>query len=212
MKVCILRGISGSGKTTLTKRLRWAHDRPGEEPYSAVVVSADTYMVDSNGKYDFDYLRLSECHNKCVRQYLEHLATPVTGKDRLIIVDNTNTTLHEVAPYAQLALAFECELQVITLLCDPVVAVTRSIHDVPIHILFRQDRQLRKSLVNMPPRWNQEVGTEKTLGFVCPTDLLSMLGKPFLFSKKSGNRVTRVTRLWTQRKQHDEMYAMRTVF
>lgn len=88
MLVKILSGISGSGKSTYARRHR------------GVIVSADDYFV-RDGAYRFNPARLSSAHATCFARYLGAL----DDGHPLVIVDNTNTTAVEIAPYVLAAQA-----------------------------------------------------------------------------------------------------------
>lgn len=137
-KVKILRGISGSGKSTYAKK----HE-------NAVVVSADHFFM-KEGSYQFDYNLLGKAHSKCLILFLQNLSKG----EELILVDNTNTTLKEIAPYAELALAFEYEVEVVTFLIPFKKAVERNIHEVPPINIFRQMKALENSILKTPRHWN----------------------------------------------------------
>lgn len=130
MKVVILRGIPGSGKSTLAKKL--VADALKADSCFAKICSADNFFVDADGVYRFDARKLGEAHGACLRKFTNHLEwCCLDDKKDLIVVDNTNTTAMEMAPYAALALAFGAELEVITVNCDPSIAAARNTHGVP---------------------------------------------------------------------------------
>lgn len=115
-QVIILSGISGSGKSTYARR-----NYPG-----AVVCSADKFpglYVDG----ELQFAKLSDAHNACLRDFTVAL---LEGRS-VIVVDNTNTTSVEIAPYAAMALAFGAELLVVTIECDTDTAHGRNLHNVP---------------------------------------------------------------------------------
>lgn len=81
MKVIILCGVSGSGKSTIAKEIG-----------SGYVVSADDFFM-ASGEYKFDPTMLPAAHGQCLRDFVGCLQY---GCDT-IVVDNTNTTMMEVA-------------------------------------------------------------------------------------------------------------------
>lgn len=89
--VIIMRGVPGSGKSTKAKKLA------GE---TGVICSADDFFINEEGKYVFDYTKISnaheECRNKC-KNAMEQ------GADR-IVIDNTNIRKIDYYAYIQLAL------------------------------------------------------------------------------------------------------------
>ena len=87
-ELIISRGLPGSGKSTLAKELG-----KGGKVFS----SDDFFMV--NGKYQFDITFQGEAHlwnQGRVRRAMREGISP-------IVVDNTNVTLGEIAPYKKLA-------------------------------------------------------------------------------------------------------------
>ena len=151
MKVHILRACSGAGKSTKAAALVLTAMVAG---LVSAVFSADTYMVDAEGNYCFDFTKLSECHNQCLRGFTEALQG---AHYDVLIVDNTNTTLSEIAPYAALALAYGAELKITTLRCDPRIAHSRNVHEVPLAGVEAQAARLVDSISEMPPWWPHEV-------------------------------------------------------
>ena len=141
MKVSILCGVSGCGKTT------WAA-RNGIWPLR--VVSADHAFYDRDGKYNFDPSRLPEAHGSCLRYFVAALQDKVSH----VIVDNTNTTVAEIAPYAALALAYGFDLEILFFNCDPEVAAARNTHGVPVAGVMAQHARLQETRKSLPPWWN----------------------------------------------------------
>ena len=138
MKVVILCGVSGSGKSTRCK-----------EVYpDALVVSADHFFMRS-GEYKFDPKRLSDAHGDCLRQFVRYLCE----NHGTIVVDNTNTTIAELAPYAALALAYGADLQIEILSCQVKTAAGRNVHGVPEQGIVKQAERLATLKENLPPWW-----------------------------------------------------------
>jgi predicted kinase len=146
-KAVILVGVSGSGKSTFASR---------EYP-SAVTVSADHYfMVD--GEYRFDVSKLGEAHGACLRAFVE---AAISGVGR-IVVDNTNTTLVELAPYISLAKAYGYGVEVVRVRCPVSVAAARNTHGVPEGAIRAMDARITAMMdAGLPPFWGvvvREVG------------------------------------------------------
>lgn len=171
--VIILRGPSGIGKSTIVNLLMSENFTvngiaPSERKSSwnfahqlwqsinqkpKTVYSSDDYFM-KDGTYYFEAKLLSAAHNSCMRLY--DMAMPKT--EHTCIVDNTNTTLTELSPYATLANAYGHELHIITLLAKDVAeCAARSKHNVSIKDILRQDTDLRQSCIDMPPWFSEQV-------------------------------------------------------
>lgn len=138
-RVYVYCGIPGSGKSTAVAK---AHS-------GAKICSADNYFL-VNGEYKFDPSKLPNAHGLCLRRFTAYV---ISGEPE-IVVDNTNTTAVEIAPYAALALAYSAELKVITVTCDPEIAAARNIHGVPREAVLAMHRRLMAR--EMPPWWPHE--------------------------------------------------------
>ena len=139
--VTILCGISGSGKSTFAKQI-------GGE-----VCSADNFFTDDDGNYEFNPRFLSDVHAACLREYVELVRG---GKGSDIVVDNTNTTLSEIAPYAALALAYGWELRIRIVECDVETAFARNVHGVSRETIEKQASRLSGLKGSLPPWWPVE--------------------------------------------------------
>lgn len=134
-KVTILRGISGSGKTTYASK---------HYP-NTLVVSAD-HFFGTPPRYKFDPEKLPEAHNTCLRLFIE-----AVRNGRAVVVDNTNTTVEEIAPYYALAEAYGHEVEIVTIEFDPLVAAQRNVHNVPLEAIERQHYRICSTV--LPRRW-----------------------------------------------------------
>lgn len=97
MKVYILRGLPGCGKTTYARRLQESN------PERTAIVSADRYLM-LDVVYRFDRSQLPMAHGECLRAYADCVSRPMSLES--VIVDNTNLSAVEIAPYYALALAY----------------------------------------------------------------------------------------------------------
>ncbi len=137
--VWIMQGVSGAGKTHHT-------------PWSAYIVSADYYFMRGT-EYQFDASKLGEAHGECLRCFTE----AVLRGQELIVVDNTNTTPVEVAPYYALALAYGYDVVIKYIPCsDLKLAAERNRHGVPLKTIEQQAKRIENFAKHMPPYWNRE--------------------------------------------------------
>lgn len=143
-KVVILSGVSGSGKSTLTQQL---FSKFYSEHRDAVVeaVSADSFFM-KDGVYTFEASKLPEAHGKCFHDFI----TNMRHLTNLIVVDNTNTTNEEIAPYMLGAQAFGYEAEIMTIrlsldnLDDTIERLAkRNKHGVSGQAIFAQHVRLR---------------------------------------------------------------------
>jgi len=144
-RVLILSGVPGSGKSHFVGSL----DNP-------LVFSADDYFMTKDGVYDFTPSEIGKAHQWCFRRYVSALTA---STDRLVVVDNTNTTAPEIAPYYLAAEAFDCEPTVVRIQCDPAVAFARQKHNVPANVHARMVEQFNRH--DVLPWWRvQTIRTE----------------------------------------------------
>lgn len=154
-KVGILSGVSGSGKSHYANGQCMIVERAGGR--SSIVSADDFFMVD--GVYTFDPTKLSEAHGLCFRAYIELLNSglhmrfsPEIGQR--IIVDNTNTTAIEIAPYVLAAQAYGWEVEIITIWCNERVfdkVAARNVHGVPYDSVGMQHQRIVDRI--LPPWW-----------------------------------------------------------
>ena len=138
MQVIIMSGVPGSGKSTFTKGL--------EKP---VICSADNYFM-KNGEYQFDVSKLAQAHGECLRVFTHALLE----KSELVVVDNTNTTVLEIAPYYALAAAYGYHVKLVTVNCEPETAFARNVHGVPLQGIKAMHKRLGERW--FPPFWKME--------------------------------------------------------
>lgn len=159
--VVILCGPSGTGKTTWvkdlykidpkTKEFSWQTRYGGSPPH---VVSADNYFSDEDGNYRFDPAQLPNAHGECLRNFVRC----VSNGEAFVVVDNTNCSIAEVAPYVSLANAYGYNVEVITTLArggwfNAEMYAKRNLHGVPAEGIMRQARNFSKMEADWPPFW-----------------------------------------------------------
>ena len=140
MQVVILRGIPGAGKSTLAHK-RWP---------DACIVSADHFFM-VGGKYQFNPAQLGEAHGSCLKSYLGHIQM---GDCDVLVVDNTNISIVEMAPYVAIAQAFKVPVQVITVATPSPVAGERNVHGVPPERVAKMGEALNEATKSIPPWWD----------------------------------------------------------
>ena len=145
MNVIILQGIPGSGKSSYVSYLKdVASSYTSRE---VVVCSADHYFM-RDGEYNFNPAFLGEAHAACMRRFIE---TVQQGGDVTVIVDNTNITEIEIAPYYAVARAYSAKVEIVTFACDPFVAARRNEHGVPYEACCRMNDILQSFI--QPSFW-----------------------------------------------------------
>jgi predicted kinase len=142
MKVYILRGISGSGKST------WARGNCRQ----AWIVSADSHFT-HEGKYKFNPAELPKAHAHCLQNFIDHCLKHWGD----VIVDNTNCTIAEVAPYVAIAQAYGHEVEVHEFRALVGTAAAENVHSVPEDTIGRMANALSASMAYYPPYWPQPI-------------------------------------------------------
>jgi GTPase SAR1 family protein len=166
--IILFRGISGSGKSSLAEAYRTENwptmVTPAIEHMKQLakttrardksIFSADNYfMVD--GEYKFEASQLSMAHQDCLKKYTETIRK--SDDADVLMVDNTNCSVAECAPYMALAGAYQHRLSVVTLVALPVDAFRRNKHKVPFDSTCRQSLTLNDSIANWPPWFPQRI-------------------------------------------------------
>jgi len=145
MHVVIMSGASGSGKNTYI-----------EKHYnSASIVSADDFFY-VNGEYKFDHNMLGLAHAQCFRNFIYFLL----NNHNLIVVNNTNTSVIELAPYVAAANAFNATFELITLMKDPALCANRNVHGVSFNTIESMVNRIKNR--HIPKHWNFTSITEIT--------------------------------------------------
>jgi hypothetical protein len=71
-----------------------------------------------------------------------------------VIIDNTNTTQVEIAPYVLAARAlFVADLEVVSIQCDPAIAKRRNRHNTPDLVIDRQHDRIILCGLSWPNHW-----------------------------------------------------------
>jgi predicted kinase len=138
--------IPGSGKST------WIESNP-----KASVHSADTFFM-KEGVYQFNPAFLADAHNACLRGFMRDCI----GGQLLVVVDNTNTTIEEIAPYYAIAEAEGYNVSLFTFMVEPEIAAKRNTHGVPLHAIRAMHERIMNRKIPSFWRLNQNViGADK---------------------------------------------------
>ncbi len=122
-RVLVMSGLPGSGKTTMARRLY----READPMLNRVlIVSADDHFM-RDGVYRFDPAMAGRAHQACWREFYGAVSRDVD----LVLVDNTNLTAAEIAPYVLPAEVKGYTVKVLRVGCDPATAYARQTHGVP---------------------------------------------------------------------------------
>jgi hypothetical protein len=158
-RVVLMSGLPGSGKSRYVAERFGAprffpNNVRGCAPVSVEVLSVDAWFVGADGVYRFDPARLGEAHNACICSFAIWAVRPIEGGyfANTVVVDNTATTVAELAPYVAIARAFEIPCELITLDCSPEEAIARNTHGVPAGTIHAMHAALRARV--LPPYWS----------------------------------------------------------
>jgi len=122
-QVWVMSGLPGSGKSSFARVAAEAHQR--DLNISSQIVSADDFFC-STGEYLYTGDDAA-AHRDCWRRFFKLIQDGC----QIIIVDNTNLTAAEIAPYILPAEANGYTVKVIRVGCDPELAFSRQKHGVP---------------------------------------------------------------------------------
>lgn len=134
--VLILRGLPGAGKSRFWREVvKVTRDE---------VTSADFYHEDEHGIYRFDPAKAGLAHDKAFHAFVSY---PYTFK----VVDNTNLSAWELAPYHRVAHITGRIPLIINFDVPLAVCAERQVHEVPYEKLLAMDRVFRTA--ELPPHW-----------------------------------------------------------
>lgn len=152
MKVIIMRGIPGSGKSTFARNYELRSST------KTVIVSADDYFKQQDGSYNFVPEKIGEAHAQCADSFWFFLRQDKELRNGTLIVDNTNTSVWEIAPYYQTAITYKQDPEILLVHCDPQLVFdnrNRNTHNVPRGKIWQMYQNILTE--KLPPHWKQNV-------------------------------------------------------
>jgi len=150
--VAILAGLPGSGKSYMASVLRRIYAGPQARALThgraaVEVVSSDHFWAPDYS--DFDPAKLPQAHQACYRDFL---TATMMERAPMVVVDNTNISSAEVAPYYLAGEALGYQVSLLRINVTPEVALARNIHGVPAEIVDKMNAAwLRRDVM---PWWN----------------------------------------------------------
>lgn len=149
--VLVLVGLPGSGKTALANELSELHP-------NTRVLSSDDYFI-RDGEYKFNPAKLGEAHDRCWRRYINtfQMSGIFFHTGGLAIVDNTNTSPFELAPYVRYAAGLK--IPVLTLFVKRAfeLCLRDQKHGVSLETMQRKSRDLVNTLNDFPTYWESAI-------------------------------------------------------
>lgn len=145
-----MMGVSGAGKST------WVRANTYGE---VVVCSSDPWHVGPEG-YAYEPSMARYAHAACLRKFLLNLRDePPHGylrpNEQFLVVDNTNTTIAELAPYVALTQAFlpHPQLEIVCIKADPEACKERTQHNTPSQVIDLMALNLDQTFSQWPAHW-----------------------------------------------------------
>lgn len=136
MKTIIMCGVSGSGKSTYIRN---------HYP-NAVIYAIDNYLDYEKSTYQ-DKDKLKKAYWECLKDFM---SATNTGLFDELAVDNANTTITGISPFISASIAFEREVEIVLIECDPIKAWKRNKHHVSLEDILEQEKRLKL----LPERWS----------------------------------------------------------
>lgn len=150
---------------------------------STVIYSTDEFFMRA-GVYTFDASKLSAAHAWCLRLFIDSCRSEYEAAQflypgeepyiwpKLYIIDNTNTSVVELAPYVAIAQAYGLDVEIHELVVDVEAAHARSLHGVPLEAMQKMHDRMQSEA--LPPWWKRVTlneGTPPSINETTPTSL-----------------------------------------
>ena len=149
--VLILAGLPGSGKSKLAKEL-------GELHPNTRILSSDDYFM-RNGECRFNPSELGRAHDRCWRRYLNtfQMSAIFSRTGGLAIVDNTNTSPFELAPYVRYAKGLEVPVLTLFVKRRYELCLRDQTHGVSLETMQRMAETLANTHHYFPAYWESAI-------------------------------------------------------
>lgn len=152
-KIILITGISGSGKSEEAARLA------KEDPEHTVVIAVNDYFAETDGKFHYVHLAYPYAQENAKAEFAYVLMRSRQDETKFIIVEDIFSTVDDLNYYMIIARAYECEVEIVTMECDPATAIARQVHDMRPGYIVSRDRDLRARVI--PEAWKVTQRTVK---------------------------------------------------
>jgi len=159
--VLILAGLPGSGKSKLAKDHE-AFRLVTPCQYSPIKIMSSDHHFMRSGEYKFDPSELGEAHDRCWKRFVGccdawHKTMGSTTSRPLIIVDNTNTSPFELAPYVRYATGLGVPVLTLFVKRNFELCVRDQAHGVSLETMQRMSRNLVNTHHEFPMYWESAI-------------------------------------------------------
>jgi tRNA uridine 5-carbamoylmethylation protein Kti12 len=163
LKVVLVTGISGSGKSEEVARLA------KEDPKHTVVIAVNDYFVEYDDKFHYAHLVYPYAQDDAKGKFAYALMRAGQDETKVVIVEDIFSTVGELNDYMIVARSYDCEVEIVTMECDPATAIARQVHGMRPGYIVSRDRDLRARVI--PEAWKVTQRTVKVPPIVYPVPI-----------------------------------------